>query len=145
MAFLPPVVGCLVKKGLQKGGHWHALVGPSVHSIKSFFSSSFIVAVTLSWSGNGTLLKFWTTGGAVWLTCNFNLKSFSCLTPSNTLVYFALSSLAMSSWRALQSIGGTPFGPVRRTPNAVTFPRMHSPCLTRIKLVVSWINVQSFP
>ena len=22
MAFLPPVVGCLVKKGLQKGGSW---------------------------------------------------------------------------------------------------------------------------
>ena len=28
MAFLPPVVGCLVKKGLQKGGHGHPMTPP---------------------------------------------------------------------------------------------------------------------
>ena len=28
MAFSPPVVGCLVKKGLQKGGHGHPRIPP---------------------------------------------------------------------------------------------------------------------
>ena len=28
MAFSPPVVGCLVKTGLQKGGHGHPRISP---------------------------------------------------------------------------------------------------------------------
>ena len=32
MSFSPPVVGCLIKKGLQKGGHGHPRTRPPSHA-----------------------------------------------------------------------------------------------------------------